>query len=209
VYYVINEKNKKVNYSEQKGAMIMQGYFAIITIVLLVIMISFRVFLLHKMGIKAIKFGEIDKKDFIIIPFILIFFYLLFSSTLNLPKVGTELFSNEVASWIGVVLCMIGLLLFLLSLISFGKSFRVGIDEEKPGALITTGIFAISRNPIYVAFGSILFGIFLILPNWILLLYLIAGFWLFNRQVLREEDSLKRIYGNEYVEYCKKVLRYL
>lgn len=187
----------------------MQGYFAIITIILLVIMILCRVFLLHKVGIKAMKFGEIDKKDFTIIPFVLIFFYLVFASALNLPKVGTELFDNGIISWIGVVLCMIGLLLFLLGLISFGKSFRVGIDEEKPGALITTGIFAISRNPIYVAFGSILLGIFVIFPNWILLLYLIAGFWLFNRQVLREEDSLKKIYGKEYVKYCKKVHRYL
>jgi protein-S-isoprenylcysteine O-methyltransferase Ste14 len=94
-------------------------------------------------------------------------------------------------------------------LISFGKSFRVGIDEEQPGALITTGVFAISRNPIYTAFGLVLLGIFLIYANWILLLYLIAGFWLFNRQVLREEDSLKKIYGDEYIEYCKKVRRYL
>ncbi|MFL0195845.1 methyltransferase family protein [Clostridium sp. WILCCON 0269] len=200
--------NEKVNYSEQKGAVIMQGYVVIITIVLLVIMILFRVFLLHKMGIKAVKFGEIDKKDFIIIPFVLVFFYLVFSSVLNLPKIGSKLFSNEIVSWIGVVLCIIGLLLFLLSLISFGKSFRVGIDEEKPGTLITTGIFAISRNPIYVAFGSILLGIFLVFSNWILLLYLIAGFWLLNRQVLREEDSLKKIYGKEYLEYCKKVRRY-
>ncbi|BAH05567.1 hypothetical protein CKR_0516 [Clostridium kluyveri NBRC 12016] len=206
---IVNNKNGKVNYSEQKGAIIMQGYFAVITIILLVIMILCRVFLLRKMGIKAIKFGEIDKKDFIIIPFVLVFFYLVFTSALNLPEVGTELFNNEIVGWIGVVLCVIGLLLFLLSLISFGKSFRVGIDEEKPGDLITTGIFAISRNPIYVAFGFILLGVFLIFSNWILLLYLIAGFWLFNRQVLREEDSLKKIYGKEYLEYCKKVRRYL
>lgn len=59
---IVNNKNSKVNYSEQKGAIIMQGYFAIITIILLVIMILCRVFLLRKMGIKVIKFGEIDKR---------------------------------------------------------------------------------------------------------------------------------------------------
>lgn len=204
VYYVI-----KVNYNKQKGAVIMQGYFAIVTIVLLVIMILIRVFLLRKNGIKAVKFGEIDKKDFIIIPFVLVFFYIVFSSALGLPKIGTELFSNRIVSWIGVVVCMLGLLLFLLSLVSFGRSFRIGIDEQKPGSLITTGIFAVSRNPIYMAFASILLGMFLIFPNWILLLYLIAGFWLLNRQVLREEDSLKKIYGKEYIKYCKKARRYL
>lgn len=155
----------------------MQGYFAAATVILLVILVLSRVYLMNKMGIKAFKFGEMDKKDFLIPPFALLFFYLIFASTLNLPKPGVELFSNEIARWIGVALCMLGLILFLLSLISFGKSFRVGIDEEH--------------------------------PNWILLLYLVAGIWLFNRQVLREEDSLKKIYGEEYVEYCKKVHKYL
>lgn len=187
----------------------MQEYIAVAIMVLLIIMVLSRVFLLRKMGIKAMKFGEMDRKDFIIIPFALLFLYLVFSSALNMPKLGAELFSIEIVSWVGVVLCILALLLFMFSLVSFGKSFRVGIDEEKPGTLVTTGAFAISRNPIYTAFGLVLLGIFLISPNWILILYLIAGLWLFNRQVLREEDSLKKIYGEEYLEYCKRVRRYL
>jgi hypothetical protein len=54
---------------------------------------------------------------------------------------------------------------------------------------------AISRNPIYVAFAFILIGLFLTLPNRILLAYLVAAIWLFNRQVLREETYLKAHYG--------------
>ena len=68
----------------------------------------------------------------------------------------------------------------------------MGIDEEKPGELITTGAFALSRNPIYTAFGMVLIGNFLIIPNWIMFLYVIAGFWLFNRQIRLEEESLKK-----------------
>jgi protein-S-isoprenylcysteine O-methyltransferase Ste14 len=187
----------------------MQGYFAIATVILLVVLVLSRVFLLKKMGIEAMNFGKMDKTDFLIPPFALFYFYIIFASALNLPKPGVELFSNEIVHWFGVVLCMLGLILFFLSLVSFGKSFRVGIDEDHPGSLVTTGAFAISRNPIYTAFGLILIGIFLIFTNWVLLLYLIAGFWLFNRQVLREETSLKKIYGEEYEKYCKKVRRYL
>jgi protein-S-isoprenylcysteine O-methyltransferase Ste14 len=187
----------------------MQGYLAIIALFLVIIMVLIRVQQMRKVGIKAMKFGDMDKKDFFILPFVLFFFYLILSSALNLPSPGFELFSSEIISWIGVGLCLLGVLLFLLSLLSFGKSFRVGIDEEKPGALITTGAFAISRNPIYTAFGFILLGMFFIFPNWIILLYLVAGFWLFNRQVILEENSLKKIYGEEYTEYCKKVRRYL
>lgn len=192
-----------------KGGFRMQGSIAVITIVLLITMVIIRSKQLKKLGIKAFKFGEMDKKDFIIPPFAMLLFYLICSNAFNLPRLGTELFRNESIGWIGVVFCLLGLLLFLYSLISFGKSFRVGIDEDHPGPLITTGAFAISRNPIYTAFGFVLLGEFLIYPNWILLLYLIAGYWLFNRQVLLEEQSLRKIYGEEYKQYSKKVRRYL
>ena len=97
----------------------------------------------------------------------------------------------------------------LWSLVSFGTSFRVGIDVEHPDRLVTTGAFAHSRNPIYVAFASVLVGEFLIFLNWVLLAYLIAGFWLFNRQVTREESYLATHYGQEFSEYRDRVRRYL
>jgi len=49
----------------------------------------------------------------------------------------------------------------------------------------------------------------LIFPNWILLLYIGAGVWLFHRQVLREEEYLKGAYGKEYEDYRNRVRRYL
>jgi hypothetical protein len=68
----------------------------------------------------------------------------------------------------------------------FRASFRVGIDTDRPNRLITNGIFSFSRNPIYAAFAIILIGEFLILPNWITLIYIAAATWLFHRQVLRD-----------------------
>jgi protein-S-isoprenylcysteine O-methyltransferase Ste14 len=156
------------------------------------------------------KFGQIDKTDFLIPPFALFYFYLVFAATFNLPNLSTqEFFHSRALSWIGVSLCLVGLLLLLWSLASFGQSFRVGIDADHPDRLITTGIFAFSRNPIYVAFALILLGQFLIFPNWILLAYLGGAVWLFHRQVLREEEFLKKHYRKEYSEYCKRVRRYL
>jgi protein-S-isoprenylcysteine O-methyltransferase Ste14 len=187
----------------------MQGYFAFATVILLILLVLARVVLLNKLGIKAFKFGEMNKKDFIIPPFALLFFYIVTASAFSLPVLGTTLFASELTSWVGVVICLLGLLLFLFSLISFGKSFRVGLDEDHPGPLVTSGAFAISRNPIYTAFGTVLLGIFMIFPNWIILIYLVAGIWLFNRQVRQEEGSLRKIYGGEYEEYCRRVRRYL
>ncbi len=188
----------------------MPKYLAALTIVLMLGMVLTRVLLMRRMGMGVVKFGKIDKTDFLIPPFALFYFYIVFSAAFDFPTMSKqEFFHSEIISWVGVLFCLAGLLLLLWSLVSFGESFRIGIDTEHPGRLITSGIFAFSRNPIYVAFAFILLGQFLIFSNWILLVYLIAGIWLFHRQVLREEDYLKKHYGKEYLEYCNRVRRYL
>jgi protein-S-isoprenylcysteine O-methyltransferase Ste14 len=188
----------------------MTRYFGAATLVLLVGIVLTRVFMLRRSGIEAMNFGKTDKTDFLIPPFALFYFYLVFADAFGLPTVSTqEFFHSEFVSWVGVLACLMGLLLMLWSLVSFGRSFRVGIDVDHPDRLVTTGAFAISRNPIYVAFALVLLGQFLIFPNWLLLLYMGAGVWLFNRQVLREERELRQHYGSEYREYCKRVRRYL
>ena len=188
----------------------MQGYLAALTIVLLLGMVLTRVILMRRAGTRAMHFGRIDRTDFLIPPFALFYFYTVFAAAFNLPTVSTQRFlHSELMSWIGVFLCFAGLTLLLLSLASFGRSFRVGIDVDHPDRLVTTGVFAFSRNPIYVAFGLVLLGQFLVFPNWILLVYLGAGTWLVHRQVLREEEFLRGQYGQEYAEYCHRVRRYL
>ena len=188
----------------------MPRYFAALTIVLILGMVLTRVLMLRRRGIEAMNFGKIDKTDFLIPPFAFFFFYLVFAHTFALPTVSSQqFFRSEGIAWIGVFFCLTGLILLVWSLISFGQSFRVGIDNEHPDKLITNGVFAFSRNPIYTAFGLILLGQFLIFPNWIILLYLFAGIWLFHRQVLREEDYLKKHYGKEYSDYRSRVRRYL
>jgi len=108
-----------------------------------------------------------------------------------------------------VALCLAGVLILVLSLASFGKSFRVGIDVDAPGRLVTTGMFARSRNPIYVGFFVFLLGQLLVFPNWVPLIYLLAATALFHRQVLREEEFMRQRYGHVYADYCRHVRRYV
>jgi protein-S-isoprenylcysteine O-methyltransferase Ste14 len=188
----------------------MQRYFAVLSIILLIAMVITRILLLNKQEIKAMQFGKIDKKDFLIPPFALFYFYLIFANAFNLPTINKqEIFHIEIISWIGVFLCLLGLVLLFWSLISFRKSFRIGIDLKHSDGLITTGVLALSRNPIYVSFGLVLLGQFLIFSSWSLLVYIVAAIWLFHRQVLCEEEFLMKHYGKEYMEYCKRVRRYL
>lgn len=188
----------------------MQNYFGALTLVLLVGLVLTRVLMLKRRGIAAMNFGKTDKSDFLIPPLALLYFYLVFARAFGWPTISAqEFFDSEFIAWLGVLCCLAGIVLMAASLLSFGQSFRVGIDTEHPDKLITTGVFAYTRNPIYVAFALILIGEFLIFPNWILLLYLVAGVLLFHRQVLREEKYLQAHYGAEYAEYCKRVRRYV
>lgn len=188
----------------------MPHHLAALTLILLIGMVLTRVWLMNRQGIRAMKFGNLDKKDFLIPPFALFYCYIIFAESLPLPAVSSqEFFRSDFSAWIGVALCTGGLGLLIWSVISFGRSFRVGIDTDRPDRLITSGIFAVRRNPIYVAFAAVLLGQFLIFPNWILLVYMAAATWLFHRQILREEEFLKEHYGAEYANYCRQVRRYL
>jgi protein-S-isoprenylcysteine O-methyltransferase Ste14 len=187
----------------------MPKYFGALALVLLTGMVLTRVFLLKRQGIYAMKFGNIDKKDFLILPFALFYFYHALAPAFSWPTVSPqEFFHSEIIAWVGVLVCLMGLSLFLWSLISFKQSFRVGVDTDHPDRLVTDGVFAFSRNPIYVAFAIILIGEFFITSNWLNLIYIGAGTWLFHRQVLREEEHLNDHYGQAYAEYCNRVRRY-
>ena len=101
----------------------MQGYFGALTIVILIGMVVTRVLLMKRKGLEALQFGKMDKTDFLIPPFALFYFYLVFANTFSLPTVSKqEITSSDAIRWIGVIFCLAGLGLLFWSLVSFGKS---------------------------------------------------------------------------------------
>lgn len=187
----------------------MQGYCAFAAFVLLIVLVLGRNIQLRRLGIQAMHFGELDKRDFLIPPFVVFFIYILIAHVWDLPHFDALFFESSVVAWAGVAFCFLAVALFMWALVSFGTSFRVGLDEDAPGTLVTSGAFSVSRNPIYLAFFCILLGIFLVYPTVVFLLYLFAAVLLLNRQISLEEKSLEKLYGDEYRRYCAKVRRYL
>jgi protein-S-isoprenylcysteine O-methyltransferase Ste14 len=188
----------------------MPQYFAAVAVVLLIGTVVARVLLLRRTGTQAMHFGQLDKTDFLIPPVALFYFYTVFAAAFGWPLASHQrFFQSAVVAWLGVALCLVGVLVLVLSLVSFGTSFRVGIDVDQPGRLVTKGMFAVSRNPIYVGFFVFLVGQLLVFPNWVPLIYLVAGTALFHRQVLREEDFMRERYGHIYADYCRHVRRYV
>ena len=116
---------------------------------------------------------------------------------------------SQVVRSVGVVLIVLGLIIFLLAFVNFGTSWRVGIDRKTPGTLVTGGIFAVTRNPIYVAFNAIFPGIFLVNGTWFFLIFALLAFVAMHFQIRREEEYLKKQYGKSYAEYRRHAPRYL
>lgn len=171
-----------------------------------------RAAVLRRKGIRVIVFGATDKTDFLLIPFALAILYAVLANSLRLPlwePLVHAFWKSVVPGWVGLALSAAAIVGLLFTLISFGNSFRVGIDKEKPDKLVTTGMFRLSRNPIYVCFDAFFAGLFLVHKNAVILVAVLAFALLIHRQILREEKFLSEHYGEEYEAYCEKVRRYL
>jgi protein-S-isoprenylcysteine O-methyltransferase Ste14 len=187
-------------------------YIPILELPVLILLVLIRAAMLRRHGIKVIVFGVTDKTDFIIVPIVLFFVYALLSPIFNWPFPGiltTIFWENNITTICAIVVCSVSLIWFAVTLKIFGKSFRVGIDENTSDTLITNGTFSISRNPIYLGFITFFTGIFLSYPNIISSVFLVLVIMAVHRQILREEEFLRKHYGEEYEDYQKKVRRYL
>ncbi|MDS0478589.1 isoprenylcysteine carboxylmethyltransferase family protein [Natrinema sp. 1APR25-10V2] len=82
-------------------------------------------------------------------------------------------------------------------------------DVESPSELVTTGPFAFSRNPLYIAWTALYVGIaFVVNTAWLFILLpvvLVAT----HITVRREGRSLEKAFGDGYREYKNDVRRYL
>jgi protein-S-isoprenylcysteine O-methyltransferase Ste14 len=119
-----------------------------------------------------------------------------------------QLVSSQLVKLGGVGLISLGLVIFALAYVSFGDSWRVGFDVKNPGALVTTGIFSISRNPIYLSLDLWFIGIFLINGTLIFLIFAMLAVAAMHWQIRQEEAFLSNLYGQPYRDYYNRTGRY-
>ena len=139
-----------------------------------------------------------------------IFLYALHCNFRIFPSpLDTQLIDSPLAKLTGVALISFGLIIFVLAFVSFGDSWRVGFDLKTPGALVQTGLFAVTRNPIYVFIDLWFIGIFLINGTLIFLIFAALTLAAMHYQILQEEDFLLKLYGQPYRDYLGKTGRYV
>ena len=124
-------------------------------------------------------------------------------------KPGATL-DRSVGHALGFVLFFAGLVGTLLAQAMMGSSWRVGVDEDERTELITTGPFALVRNPIFSAMILVFLGLALLVPNVAALSGFVALVVAIEIQVrLVEEPYLLRTHDERYVDYASRVGRFV
>ena len=113
---------------------------------------------------------------------------------------------------IGGSIFLLGLVTAMLAILLF-KKYRTTVNPMKPEettALVTTGIFSMTRNPMYLGLFFAIFGTILIFGSWFGIILLIFFVWYINKfQILPEEEAMEKLFGKKYNEYRQNVRRWI
>ncbi len=143
---------------------------------------------------------------------VLMFVYVLlfaFSPKLYDKFLPIQQFDSENTKYVGLGLLSFALIWTVIAQGHMKNSWRIGIDTETKTELITTGLFQISRNPIFFGMIISLVGLFLTTPNALTGLFLIMGYVLIQIQIRLEEEFLAKQHGQIYLSYKQSVRRLL
>ncbi len=119
-------------------------------------------------------------------------------------------FTSEWAQILGSVIIFIGLVLLLLAGGLFKQAETDMIPFKNVSALVTTGIYRYTRNPMYLGMAAILLGCgftvgaalaLLVAPVFMAIIQL--------RFIFGEEDMLRELFPEDFPAYCARVRRWL
>ncbi len=110
----------------------------------------------------------------------------------------------------GAVMSVVGTIMFIVAVQTMRDSWRAGVSKTDKTELVTNGIYQISRNPAFLGFDLLYIGTLLMFFNWILYILTVFAIIMYHLQIVNvEEDFLLSEFGNEYLQYKKKVCRYI
>jgi protein-S-isoprenylcysteine O-methyltransferase Ste14 len=143
---------------------------------------------------------------------------LLVAIAVGLNSISKEIFTSfglialpggATLQWVGIVALCVAIVWVAVAQAQMGRSWRIGIDRDNPTALVQSGVFAVSRNPIFLGMRVMLLGLFVVIPSALTLLTWILGDVLMQIQVRLEEEFLTGVHGQTYGDYKSKVRRWI
>jgi len=111
-----------------------------------------------------------------------------------------------------VILALVGAAIALSGVISFRRA-QTTVNPLKPEtstALVSTGIYGITRNPMYLGMLTVLLAWAVYLSSvWALLGPVAFALYITRFQIIPEERALRSLFGPSFVEYTHRVRRWL
>ena len=111
-----------------------------------------------------------------------------------------------------LVLVGVGACFDVAGLLAFRKA-KTTVNPLAPNrstAVVSTGVYRITRNPMYLGMALILLGLALYLASpWALLGPLVFAAFITRFQIQPEERALTARFGAAYTAYCTQVRRWL
>lgn len=109
----------------------------------------------------------------------------------------------------GVGIFIVAFIWTAIAQYQMSKSWRIGIDYEEKTELVNSGVFSISRNPVFLGVLLSYFGTFLIAPNTLSFSVLLVIFFIIQTQIRLEEEYLENVHKQAYINYRSIVRRWL
>jgi protein-S-isoprenylcysteine O-methyltransferase Ste14 len=105
-----------------------------------------------------------------------------------------------------------GITIILAAILSFRRLQTTinPLQPDKATSLVVSGIFRLSRNPMYLGMLLILIAVSLA-SGAVVGLFLLPAFiaYISFFQILPEEKAMRELFSDQYAEYCKKVRRWI
>ena len=121
-----------------------------------------------------------------------------------------RLVPHALAAPLGILLVVTAVVLFCVSVGKFRAAGTPVPGNKATTAIVRSGPYRFSRNPIYLAFSLLQAGIAIWVNSLWLVATLIAAVAVMARVVIpREEQYLERRFGAEYLDYRKSVRRWV
>lgn len=135
------------------------------------------------------------------ITWVLFLFYIF-----NIYKISRHSF--EFLIILSYILAGIGLIMAITSLINLGRSTRLGLPSENTN-FKSNGLYKLSRNPMYLGFDFFTLSSIIFFGNIFITIIGIYSIVIYHFIIMGEEKYLEQRFGNKYIEYRKKVRRYI
>jgi len=113
---------------------------------------------------------------------------------------------------IGGLILLLGVVTAVLATLLFKKDQTTvnPRNPEKATTLVTSGIFSITRNPMYLGLFLSISSTILFFGSWFGIIILMFFVWYINKfQIIPEEEAMEKLFGNKYDEYRQNVRRWI